>query len=264
MRYLTIVLTITLSTVGLARCEEPLQLRYQEGFGPMTLMLTQDIEVRQPIAGREMAFDVTMATDPDAASASLVIESAKASYSAHGMTQRLSTRHLAGAVIPLAILGGGRQLSELEPADAPVFDLGPPVSGGYSVAAMLMGVLPKLPETPVSVGVSWSTERNVRSIEGWSWGAGALRSRHRVTSIDTRHGRTIVSVESEAEATLRSGEGERDYSGELKRSLHWTFDATMGRLLSISMEQVTEGLGAMPQGELPIHQRTVLELSPAA
>ena len=34
MRYLKIVLTTTLLTVGLSHAEEPLQLRYQDGFGP--------------------------------------------------------------------------------------------------------------------------------------------------------------------------------------------------------------------------------------
>jgi len=264
MRYLKMVLTTTLLTVGLAHSEEPLQLRYQDGFGPMTLTITQNIEVKQPIASREMSFDVTLATDLKAASASLVIESAKASYSAHGMVQRLATRHLTGSTIPLAILEDGRQLREIEPADTPVIDMGPPVSGGFSVAGMLIGVLPHLPDQPISVGTSWSTERSVRSLEGWAWGVGKLKSRHRVTSIDSRHGRTIVTVETEAEGMLQSRDGDRAYSGELKRSLHWTFDATGGRVLSMSMEQETDGLSTLPQGEFVVRQRTEVELAPAA
>ena len=264
MRYITIVLTTTLLTVGLAHSEEPLQLRYQDGFGPMTLTVTQEMEVERPIASREMSFDVTLATDLKAASASLLIESAKASYSAHGMERRLATRHLTGSKIPLAILEDGRRLTEIEPAEAPVFDVGPPVSGGFSVAGLLIGVLPQLPDKPVSVGTSWSTERSVRLLEGWAWGAGQLKSRHRVSSIDTRQGRVIVTVETEAEAMLQSSEGERPYSGELKRSLRWTFDATGGRVLSMSMEQETDGLTTLPQGEFGVRQRTELQLAPAA
>ena len=45
---------------------------------------------------------------------------------------------------------------------------------------------------------------------------GKLKSRHRVTSIDSRHGRTIVTVETEAEGMLQSRDGKRPYSGELK------------------------------------------------
>jgi hypothetical protein len=85
-----------------------------------------------------------------------------------------------------------------------------------------------------------------------------------VTSIDSRHGRTIVTVETEAEGMLQSREGERPYSGELKRSLHWTFDATGGRMLSMSMEQETDGLSTLPAGELAVRQRTEVELAPAA
>ena len=62
---------------------------------------------------------------------------------------------------------------------------------------------------------------------------------------------------------LHSREGEKPYSGELHRSLHWTFDATDGRVLAISMEQETDVLSTMPQGELTVHQRTELELAPA-
>ena len=263
MRYLTIVLTTTLLTVGLAHSEESLQLRYQDGFGPMTLTMTQNMEVKRPVASREMSFEVTLATDPNGASASLLVGSAKASYTAHGMTQRLATRHLTGSTVALAILEDGRQLSEIEPDDAPVIDMGPPVVGGFSVAGMLMGVLPQLPLGPVSVGTSWRTERSVRLLEGWVWVVGDLESHHRVTSIESRHGRTIVTVETETEAMLNSREGEKPYSGELQRSLRWTFDATGGRVLSMSMEQETDVLTTMPQGEMTVHQRTELELAPA-
>ncbi len=271
MRYLTIVLTTTLMTVGLAHSEEQVRLRYQEDFGPMTLTMTQSIEVEvenkeveRPIASREMSFEVTLLTDAAAASASLLIERAQASYTAHGMKQRLSTRHLTGAKIALAIPQDGRELSEIEPDEAPVIDMGPPVAGGFSVAGMLIGVLPQLPDQPVSMGSSWRTERDVRLLEGWAWAAGHLKSHHRVTAIESRHGRTIVTVDTESEAMLQSSAGETAYSGNLKRSLHWTFDATGGRILSISMEQDTDGVTTLPQGEMVLRQRTELELAPAA
>ena len=44
MRTLTIVLTTTLLKGGLAHSEEPLQLRYQAGFGPM---IQGELAVRQ-------------------------------------------------------------------------------------------------------------------------------------------------------------------------------------------------------------------------
>jgi len=193
-----------------------------------------------------------------------LIESAKASYTAHGMEQRLSTRHLTGSKVLLALPADGRELSEIEPDDAPVIDVGPPVAGGFSVAGMLMGVLPELPAQPVSMGTSWSTERDVRLLEGWAWVAGRLTSHHRVSAIENRHGRTIVTVDTESEAMIRSSEGTVAYSGSLKRTLHWTFDATGGRVLSIFMEQDTDGTTTLPQGEMVLRQRTELTLVPAA
>ena len=263
MKTLTIVLTSTLLTVGIAHSQEPLRLRYQGGFGPMTLTVTQDIAVKRPIASREMSFDLRLVGDLEAGGASLVIDNAKASYSAHEMTQRLSTRHLTGSKIPVAILQQRRELEEIAPADSPIIDMGAPVSGGYSVAGMLIDVLPRLPSQPISEGTSWSTQRSVRSLEGWAWGAGKLESRHHVTSITRRQRRTIVTVETESEGILQSREGEPSYSGELRRSLHWTFDATSGRLLSMSMVQETDGLSTLPQGELPVRQKTQVELAPA-
>jgi hypothetical protein len=269
MRYLKIVLTTALLTgalltAGVARSDEPLHLRYQEGFGLMTLTFSQEIEVRQPIASRAMTFDVELAGDLSAAGASLVVESAKASYTAHGMEQRLSTRHLTGRQIPLGALDDGLELAETDPENTPVIDLGPPTSGGFSVVDMLLGVLPRLPVEAVSEGTSWQTEREIRSIEGWAWGSGRVTSQHRVLSIEQEHGKTLINVATESQGVLESAEGERSYTGQLKRSLRWTFDATAGRVVSISMEQETDGQTNLPQGDLPVHQKTRVELTPAA
>jgi hypothetical protein len=264
MRYLKIVLTTALLTAGFARADEPFHLRYQQGSGPMTLTFSQEIEVRQPIASRAMSFDVELAGDFSAAGARLVVESAKASYTAHGMEQRLSTRHLSGRPIALNALEQGLALAEADPENSPVIDLGPPTSGGFSVAEMLLGVLPRLPAEPVSKGSSWQTERQIRSIEGWAWGSGRLTSRHRVVSIEIQHGKTLIEVATESQGVLKSAEGERAYSGELKRTLRWTFDATAGRVVSILMEQETDGQTNLPQGDLPVRQKTRVELVPAA
>ena len=66
---------------------------------------------------------------------------------------------------------------------------------------------------------------------------------------------------TEAEASLSPMDGEPGYSGDLKRTLSWTFDATDGRLLSMSMEQELEGVCPLPQGETRIHQVTRMEVA---
>ena len=204
MRYLTIVLSTTLLTVGLARAEEPVHLRYVEDSGPMTLTMLQSMEVREPVASREMSFDLTLTTDSSNATASLVIDRAKATFTAHGMEQRLSTRHLSGSRIDLEILDGGRRLSELDPDEAPIIDVGPPVDGGFSVASLLIDLLPQLPDGPVTEGSSWSTQREIRLLEGWAWSSGELECHHQVTSVEERDGRKIITVETEGSASLAS------------------------------------------------------------
>ena len=91
---------------------------------------------------------------------------------------------------------------------------------------------------------------------------GRMTSRHRVTAVDRRDGHTVVTVATEAEATLGAVKAEPAFSGDLKRTLSWTFDADDGRLLSLSMEQETSGSCPLPQGETDIRQQTRVELVP--
>ena len=72
---------------------------------------------------------------------------------------------------------------------------------------------------------------------------------------------TVVSVSTEAEASLHLVE-DPDQTGTLKRSVRWTFDATAGRLLSTLIEQETDAVSLLPQGEVRHHQRTRIELGP--
>ena len=83
-----------------------------------------------------------------------------------------------------------------------------------------------------------------------------------VHAVDQRDGHSIVTVITEANTHLDPVKGERAYSGVLKRTLHWVFDATDGRLLSLSMDQETKGVCELPQGETQIRQLTRVELTP--
>ena len=143
-----------------------------------------------------------------------------------------------------------------------MIDLGPVITPGFSIAGLLGDVLPVLPEKAAAVGTAWTTNHQIRSLEGWAWGAGRLTTRHRVTAVERRGSHTVVTVKSEAEANLAPIEGERSYSGDLKRTLRWSFDATAGSLLSMSMEQESKGTCALPQGEVVVRQLTKIELAP--
>ena len=265
MKHLIFVLTTILLAASTAHSDDGLRVRYRDASGRMSLTVSQEIEVpavEGVVASRNFSFDLALATDRSAEEVTVTIDRAKASYEAHGMKERLGTRHLAGRSFPLSIGNVGRQLVEIEPADATAVSLGPVVAGGFSVAGVLADVLPVLPEKAVAVDATWTNERPVRSLEGWAWGTGRLTNRHRVTAVDRRDGHTIVTVETEAEARLDPVEGERAYSGDLKRTMRWTFDATDGRMLSLSMKQETEGVCELPQGETQIRQLTRIELVP--
>ena len=162
----------------------------------------------------------------------------------------------------MSIVDDGRRLKQSEPSAAPVIDLGPYPPVGFSVAGTLADCLPVLPEEAVSVGATWATEREVRTLEGWGWATGRLNSRHRVTAVNRRGDHTVVSVVTEAEADLSPEAPDGPDAGGLKRIVHWTFDITDGRLLSMSIEQESEGASQLPQGEVRHRQRTRIELGP--
>ena len=265
MRNLKIVLVTTLLAAATAQAGEAPRVRYQDPSGRTSVTVTHDMYVagmKEPIANRRFSFDLTQSVDGATEAVTVTIDQAKGSYSAHGHKQRLGTRHLTGRSFLLAIGNDGRQLDQAKASEAPIIDVGPPVEDGFSVAALLAETLPILPEGALSVGTTWTTERPVRSLEGWAWGNGRMTSRHRVTAVDRRDGHAVVTVATEAKASLGPLKSERAFSGDLKRTLHWTFDANDGRLLSLSMEQESSGTCPLPQGETAIRQQTTVELTP--
>ncbi len=263
MKKLILVLAATSLVASPTQADEGLRIRYRDVSGRMSVTVHQDIDVGEmkSLASRDFSFDLALAADPAAQVVTVTIDRARASFVAHGQKQRLGTRHLTGKSFPLSIGDEGRQLEETGASDAPVIGLGPYPPVGFSVASMLADSLPVLSEEAVAVGATWATERPLQTLEGWGWSTGQLASRHRVTAVERHGDRTVVSVSTEAEASLRLVE-DPDKSGTLKRSVHWTFDATAGRLLSASIEQETEGVSLLPQGEVRHRQRTRIELGP--
>jgi hypothetical protein len=266
-RSLVFVLLSLLWAAAGSRAEERPVLRYLEPSGPLSLTLTQEIGVpdHPGIAGRTLSFDLAIDRDPERDVDGLVatLERARGTYTAHGMDQRLSAGHLEGQGFSLSMGAGGRELAADEPAGPPRLAMGAPVERALPLAETLSEVLPRLPAEGVGVGSEWTTERELHSLEGWSWGSGRLRSTHRVTAIEREAGRTMVSVSSRGEADLLPIEGEAGgYRGKLSRSASWTFDASAGRLLSLAIEQETEGISPMPRGEVAVSQTTHIELTP--
>jgi len=265
MKYLILVLTTTLLLAGTMLADNGLQVRYLNPSGSLSLSVNHDIDVgdRKSIASRAFSFDLTMAGDSANGVVTVTIDKARATYTAHDMQQKLGTRHLPTQSFVLSIVGEGRQLELAANSDAPLINLGGMPATGYSVATQLVNALPVLPQAEVTVGSEWSTTREIRSLECWVWGEGQLTSRHRVTAVDHKNGRTIVSVKTEANGSLHSAEGAEAFNAELKRTVDWTFDVDSGQILSMSLEQQADGTCVIPQGELPFQQRTTLELAPS-
>jgi hypothetical protein len=233
-------------------------LRYSLA-GTLKLHMEQDMYPggqREAIADRR--FDITFEfTEGEVAEISAV----KATYTAHGMKQRLSTRHLVGQ--PTALTTDGRSVSLEDPGDSSAdIDLGPITDGGLHPSSLLVDVLPVLPDEAVTKGLSWETTRPVRSLEGWAWAEGTMLYSNEVTDIKQSKGRTVVHVRSQGKTSIAAAGGTTGFVGEgtLERQFRWTFDADSGRLLSLSLKQEGTGINQLPQGQVQVRQITRIKL----
>ena len=116
MRQLPVVLAALLLAPVASLAEEPLDIRYCGADGGMSLTMEQDIHVREhrSVAGRTLSLDLGLTTTSEPTGIEVTVEQAKATYTAHGMEQRLGTRQVIGRGIPLQISPEGRRL-ELVP-----------------------------------------------------------------------------------------------------------------------------------------------------
>jgi hypothetical protein len=259
MKSKTQILILALLAALPVAADEP-TLRY-DLKGLMQLSMEQEVYVAnrgEAIATRNfsMTFDLGHTRDSDVLVVTL--SAINASYAAHGMNQRLPTSHLTGSKFNL--LGDGRSYSA--PGGGGEVPLGSITDGGLRPSELLAGMLPVLPHGPVSVGMKWSTEKNIVSLAGWAWAGGDMQHHHEIIDIQPAVGRTVVTVKTHGETAIFSVDGHVGFLGEgrLSQSFEWRFDADSGRLLSLSAEQEARGRNLLPQGEIPIRQIARYEL----
>jgi hypothetical protein len=250
----TLIPLLTLLVASPAAADQP-SLRYSLE-GTMHLRMEQDIYPggrEEPLADR--LFDMTFEF---AVGETATLSEVKATYTAHGMNQILSSRHLVGQ--PVSVATDGRSVSVGDLGGD--IDIGPITDGGLHPSSLLADVLPVLPDEPVSKGMSWETTRPVRSLEGWAWAEGTMQYRNEVIDITQSDGHTVVHVQSQGKTSVGAADGRTGFVGDgtLERRLEWTFDADSGRLLSLSLEQEGNGANQLPQGQVQVRQETRIEL----
>jgi len=266
--YLTTFLLLSASPVVFGDMAAPsttggIELRYMDPGGNASLSVYQDISADEHVSFADRSFLMDFEFGKATGAFTVNINKVKGSFTAHNQTQRLPASGLKGQSFSLDKTDGDRMLRRNETDSKLLVGLGEMVGANYPVGLALADVLPVLPEEPVRVGSTWESTQDTRSLEGWAWAEGRLSSKHAVTAVDQLDGHTIVSISSTAQARLVNVEGGIDYSGdgELSRISHWRFDASDGRLLSLSMEQGTSGVNALPQGSFNIRQITKVEFS---
>jgi hypothetical protein len=263
----TILLLAPALTAHADSAADQLTLRYTNATGKARFTVKQDISARTGKRGTEASrdFRLDLSFGGSGESAQVTILKAKATYTAHGMNQRLPVTKLNGQNLMLSVADGGRALRVSETDQDLEIPVGDIIGADYPIGLALVDLLPVFPQDSVSVGATWSTTRATRTLEGWAWAEGQLDIENRVTAIESENNHTIVSGKSMAKAQLGNAGAGLLYSGDgtLNRTSNWRFDATEGRLLSLSVEQTTSGLNSLPQGEVKIRQRTEAELTAA-
>jgi hypothetical protein len=266
MKTLMMILLLTLPGTSALAAQEPLTeerlLRYQLS-GTIQVTVTQEIFVtarEEAIAGRDFSFtfDTSQGDDPNAVDATL--SAIRASYTAHGMNQRLPASHLVGDRFTLN--GDGRSFALADDEDRKGVNLGAITEGELIPGDVLTALLPNLPEQAVDVGLTWDTTRDVSSLEGWSWADGSLSRKHEVTSIESDNDRSIIRVVANGSATIGEAQCCNGFVGEhpLTQTLEWSFDAASGQLISVKIQQEAEGTSTLPQGPVDTRQITNFEL----
>lgn len=229
--------------------------------GELQLQVEQEIFVNsqeEAIAGRSFTMSYDVGDVDDAGNYPLTLTSVRGTYTAHGMAQRLSATHLTGSTFSLV---PDTNSYRAEGAGGSI-DLGPVTDGGFDPAAALAGFLPGTPDEPVTVGMSWMTERKLVSLIGWSWAGADIVYQNEVVDVSDADGGAVVRVETKGRATIHAAEGHNGFVGEgqLDRTINWSFDAASGKVLSFTLEQQANGTNQLPQGQIPVRQRTVVEL----
>ena len=259
MKTTTLILNLAL-LAALPVVADELTLRYHLS-GRMHLNVEQEIYVgRRSEAIATRNFSITFDLGDAQGNGQLLVKlvSIRGNYTAHGMNQRLPTSHLTGGKFKL--LGDSRSFKSQEGGGE--VNLGKITDGGLRPSELLAGLLPTLPDGPVSVGTTWNTDRSIVSLEGWAWAGGEMQRHHEVTDIQLSNGRTVIYVKTCGETVIEAADGHEGFLGfgTLAQNIDWTFDADSGQLLSLSVEQEANGTNQLPQGEIPVRQITRYEL----
>ena len=259
------LILMTLLLMSVTQAANDIKLRYSTQNQPSKFSVKQSMvigEKGENHFSRDFSFDVSTAEQQKPESILLTINKARASFSAHGQKMRQQTSHMISQSVALTVSSDGlRILPPSEKKDQAVnVQL---VEAGFPVGRAFSELLPILPNKAINIGSRWTSEKKVHSLEGWSWLEGTIANQHTVTSIEQKHGSTLISVETLSKGNLVATAQSRKYQGEeaLTQKSNWVFDATHGRLISLSVEQKTKGRSEVPQGMVIVAQTTQFNLS---
>lgn len=244
-------------------------MRYNNTNANMQLSIKQDVYTGTEEtlrSDRLMNLNLAIAGNNTSNDIAITINKAGGFINVHGQTQRISGSYLTNFTFPMKFSKDHRSLKTDPDNKAPDLDLGQSFAIGLPIGGTLVDVFPILPAAAVSVGSTWNTTNDFKILEGWSWAKGIAVNNNEVTAIDVVNGHQMVSVKTNVSAKLEDANSARPYgeNGALTRTTLWMFDATDGRLVSLEINQTSNGFNHLQPSKPPlaVRQETNINFSP--
>jgi len=267
------LLAITVATAGCRPSSDPVRLGYQlPTRGQRSYVVS--VEQTMAVSMGEHSMDGTRslrtgysvraagtAGGPDL-DAIVHLDSVRADLVMGESRYRIDTRDLPGREFALRVPATGGP-PQYDGDSVPTMEMGD--RGGGSVPATLLVdyAFPSLPNTPVSIGSTWTERTTRRQLDASVWVTADITTTYTVVGYDAVEGTRCLVIESESTGSTADGSAHGasfEYAGEVHGSARWCFDPAGGALISMSGEEVTSGLVNPEERSASIEQTSAITI----
>ena len=250
-----------------AAAHGPIDLRFASSDEPATYLASyeQDIDWGGAEVARRFGARYTVtAVGPGDGSlpATVRLDSLGVGVSSPHGRNVFDTRHLAGTEFEVRIPErGGIPVYQ----DEPVFDMGAALERQVHLSRLVNYAFPELPDHPVEVGDSWTTQTSRQQVEAYLSMPADLTTEYRFAGWEVVEGVRCAKIEgnlaSQMTAHAQLGDGQDvSYTGTLEGQATWLFDPGSGTLVRMTAEESSDGLLTQGEKDTPIRQHTQVQI----
>jgi hypothetical protein len=142
----------------------------------------------------------------------------------------------------------------------PALDTGAITGGDVDVAFLFDYAFPRLPDEPVAVGNTWRVKSTRSQIEGTVPVTTEVSTTHQLAGFETVDGIDCLKIDTRSSAVLEGAMEDTvppwTYKGTLRGRASWYFAVEEGYLVTLTLEEVTQGATTMGGAPSPTQQNT--------